>query len=96
MHEHVVEVVERFRNPVRLLAQLIGEGDDLLEVDVAVAELRAQLADELSEQADGVAETFNSLNDTLMQSLDKVKSGRSRGSNRDTDAKSESKAATRS
>jgi len=41
------------------------------------------LADELGEQADGVAETFNNLNETLMQGLDRVKSGgggRSRGS----------------
>ena len=51
------------------------------------------VADELSEQADGVAETFNSLNDTLMQRLDKVKGGaRSRSSNRDAETKSEAKA----
>jgi hypothetical protein len=54
------------------------------------------LADELSEHADGVAETFSSLNDTLMQGLDKVKGGKSRSSSRDSDAKSEAKAATRS
>ncbi|TML02042.1 MAG: hypothetical protein E6G36_12410 [Actinobacteria bacterium] len=83
--------------------QLTGKLEDL------VGQLRSELsngnvdfqkvvslADELSEQADGVAETFNSLNDTLMQGLDKVKGGRSRSSNRDSDAKSESKAATRS
>ena len=33
------------------------------------------LADELGEQADGVAETFNNLNETLMQGLERVKSG---------------------
>ena len=58
------------------------------------------LADELSEQADGVAETFNNLNDTLMQGLDRVKSGgggRSRGSNSsNSETKSESKAGSRS
>ena len=62
--------------------QLTSKLEDLVE------ELRSELkngsvdfqkvvsvADELSERADGVAETFNSLNDTLMQGLEKVKSG---------------------
>jgi len=83
--------------------QLTGKLEDL------VGELRSELgngnvdfqkvvslADELSEQADGVAETFNNLNDVLMQGLDKVKGGRSRGTNRESNAKSETKAATRS
>ena len=55
------------------------------------------LSDELSEAADGVAETFNSLNDTLMQGLERVKNGgggRSRSSN--SESKSESKATSRS
>jgi methyl-accepting chemotaxis protein len=40
------------------------------------------LADELGEQADGFAETFNNLDETLMQGLDRVKSGaKSRSSN---------------
>jgi hypothetical protein len=79
------------------------------KLDGLVGELRSELnngnvdfqkvvtlADELSEHADGVAETFNSLNDTLMQGLDKVKSGGTRGSNRGSETKSESKATTRS
>ena len=53
-----------------------------------VSELRSELsngnvdfeklvgvADELSEMADGLAETFNSVNDTLMQRLQQAKSG---------------------
>lgn len=52
------------------------------------------VADELSEKADGVAETFNNLNDTLMQGLDRAKSGgsggRSRGSS-SSESKSQSK-----
>lgn len=81
--------------------QLTSKLEDL------VGELRSELsngsvdfkkivavADELSEQADGVAETFNSLNDTLMQGLDKVKSGvRSRTS---SSSESKSEAKTRS
>jgi hypothetical protein len=80
--------------------QLTGKLEDL------IGELRSELgngnvdfqkivslADELSEQADGVAETFNTLNDALMQGLEKVKSGagRSRSSNRVSESKSEAK-----
>ena len=60
------------------------------------------LADELGEQADGVAETFNNLNETLMQGLDRVKSGgggRSRSSSSSSGSngeKSGSKTTTRS
>ena len=54
------------------------------------------LADELSEQADGLAETFNDVNDTLMERLEQAKSGRSRSSARQGESKSESKTATRS
>jgi L-ribulose-5-phosphate 3-epimerase UlaE len=52
------------------------------------------IADELSERADGLAETFNSVNDTLMQRLEQAKSGRSRSSGRQSESKSESKTAT--
>ena len=83
--------------------QLTGKLEDLigqLRSELSNGNLDFQkvvsLADELSEHADGVAETFSSLNDTLMQGLDKVKGGRSRSSNRESEAKSESKAATRS
>ncbi len=58
------------------------------------------LADELGEQADGVAETFNNLNETLMQGLERVKGGgRSRSSSSSGSSNSEksgSKATTRS
>jgi len=50
------------------------------------------MADELSEQADGLAETFSTVNDTLMERLEQAKSGRSHSSAR----QSESKTATRS
>jgi hypothetical protein len=88
--------------------QLTSQLEDL------VGELRSELsngdldfqkvvsvADELSEKADGVAETFNNLNDTLMQGLDRAKSGgsggRSRGSSGSggSESKSESKSSSR-
>jgi len=87
--------------------QLTGKLEDL------IGELRSEfgngnvdfqkivaLADELGEQADGVAETFNGLNETLMEGLDRVKSGaRSRsssGSSSSNGEKSASKATSRS
>jgi hypothetical protein len=84
------------------------------KLDDIVGELRSELsngnvdfqkivslADELGEQADGVAETFNNLNETLMQGLDRVKSGggksRSSSSSSGSDGeKSGSKTTTRS
>jgi hypothetical protein len=33
------------------------------------------LSDQISERADGMAETFNSVNETLMQRIDQVRSG---------------------
>jgi hypothetical protein len=54
------------------------------------------LADDLGEQADGLAETFNSLNDTLMERL-KQSNGRGRSSSsRQSSSKSESKTPARS
>jgi hypothetical protein len=52
------------------------------------------IADELSEHADGLAETFNSLNDTLMQRLEHAKGGRSRSAGRQSESKSEAKTST--
>lgn len=84
------------------------------KLDDIVGELRSELsngnvdfqkivslADELGEQADGVAETFNNLNETLMQGLDRVKSGggKSRSSSSSSGSngeKSGSKTTTRS
>jgi len=55
------------------------------------------IADELSEAADGLAETFNSVNDTLMQRLEQVKSGGGSQSRRSGSQASESsKAGARS
>ena len=50
------------------------------------------LADQLSEQADGLAETFSSVNQTLMQRLDQAKKGsRGGGSRSQSESKSEAK-----
>jgi hypothetical protein len=82
------------------LEGLVGELRSELSNGNADFQKIVSLADELSEQADGVAETFNNLNDTLMQGLDRVKNAggsRSRGSSSsNSETKSESKATTRS
>jgi len=57
------------------------------------------IADELSESADGLAETFNSVNETLMQRLQSAKSGSSgSGQSRKSSSQSseQSKAGARS
>jgi dsDNA-specific endonuclease/ATPase MutS2 len=75
------------------LEDLVGELRSELDNGDVDFQKMVSLADELSEQADGVAETFSSLNETLMQGLEKVKtSGRSRSSNRSSESKSEAKA----
>jgi hypothetical protein len=76
-----------------LVGQLRSELDNG-EVDF---EKLVVVADELSEEADGLAETFNSVNETLMKRLEEAKGGRgsrSRSSGRQSDsASSESKTA---
>ena len=37
--------------------------------------MQRPFADQISESADGLAETFNNVNETLMQRLDQLKSG---------------------
>jgi hypothetical protein len=51
------------------------------------------LSDQISERADGLAETFNSVNEALMQRIDEVKSG---GSNRSGSKSKQKAAASRS
>jgi hypothetical protein len=84
------------------LEDLVGELRSELSNGNVDFQKIVSLADELGEQADGVAETFNNLNETLMQGLDRVKSGgggRSRSSSSSSGSngeKSGSKTTTRS
>jgi hypothetical protein len=85
------QLAQNLEDLVGQLRKELGNGE--VDFDKLVA-----LADELSEQADGLAETFNTVNDTLMQRLQDAKSGRgtrSRSSSRGSES-SESKSATRS
>ena len=52
-----------------------------------------QIADEISEHADNAAQTFSSVNETLMQRLKDAKSSSSRGSSRQSSSKQATKTA---
>jgi capsule polysaccharide export protein KpsE/RkpR len=54
------------------------------------------ISDELSERADGLAETFSSVNDALMERLQQAKGGGSSSSRQGSSSRSESKAGARS
>jgi hypothetical protein len=82
------QLTQRLDDIVGQLRSELGNGD----VDF---EKLVTLADELSEEADGLAETFNSVNQTLMQRLEEAKSGRSRSKSTSRQSESsESKTAT--
>lgn len=83
------QLTQRLEDIVGQLQKELGNG----EVDF---EKLVSLSDELSEEADGLAETFNSVNQSLMQRLEEAKggrSGRSKSGGRQSDS-SESKAAS--
>lgn len=57
------------------LESLVGDlRSELEDGDIDFQRL-AGLADQISEAADGLAETFSNVNETLMQRLDQLKSG---------------------
>ena len=77
------------------LEDLVGKlSSELQNGDVDFGKL-VSLSDELSERADGLAETFNSINDTLMQRLQEAK-GSGSGSRQSSGSRSESRAGSRS
>ena len=63
-------ITERLESLVSDLRTELENG----EVDF---ERLTSIADQISESADGLAETFNNVNETLMQRLDQLKSGES-------------------
>ena len=81
------------------LEELVGQLRSELTNGKVDFEKLVSIADQLSESADGLAETFNSVNDTLMQRLQQAKSGGSRRSGSQSSSsgsQSESKAGARS
>ena len=62
------------------LESLVGELKSALDDEIDFERL-SSLADQISEAADGLAETFSNVNQTLMERLDQLKdSGSSSGS----------------
>jgi uncharacterized protein YgfB (UPF0149 family) len=76
------------------LEELVGRLSSELQNGEVDFEKLVSMSDELSERADGLAETFNSVNDALMQRLQEAKgSGSRQGS---SSSRSESKAGAKS
>lgn len=80
------------------LEDLVGQLTSELQNGEVDFEKLVSISDQLSEQADGLAETFNSVNDALMQRLQEAKGGSSGGSSRQSgsSSRSEAKAGSRS
>jgi hypothetical protein len=72
------------------LEDLVGRLSSELQNGEVDFEKLVSMSDELSERADGLAETFTSVNDALMERLQNVKGGSRQGS------RSEAKAGARS
>ena len=84
------QLTQNLENLVGGLRSELGNGEVDFEKLVA-------LSDELSEEADGLAQTFSSINETLMQRLQEAKGGRgrSRSSSRQSES-AEAKSGARS
>jgi uncharacterized protein YgfB (UPF0149 family) len=74
---------------------LVGQLKSELQNGEVDFEKLVSISDELSERADSLAETFNSINDALMQRLDQAKEAVSSGG-RQAASKAESKSGSRS
>jgi methyl-accepting chemotaxis protein len=75
------------------LEELVGQLRSELQNGEVDFEKLVTLSDQISERADGMAETFSSVNDALMQRIDQVKGG---GSSGKQSSRSTSKAGSRS
>ena len=80
----------------RGLEDVVGKLTSELQNGEVDFEKLVSLSDELSEKADGLAETFTTVNDALMDRLQQAKSGNSSGSRQGSSSRSESKAGARS
>jgi uncharacterized protein YgfB (UPF0149 family) len=76
------------------LEDLVGQLNSELQNGDVDFEKLVSISDDLSERADGLADTFNSINSTLMERLKSAKGGATR--QQGSSARSESKAGSRS
>ena len=75
------------------LEQLVGELRSEID-NGADFERMTQIADEISEHADSAAQTFSSLNETLMSRINEV-SGKSRGRESESSGSGRSRSSTK-
>ena len=79
------------------LEELVDQLKSELQNGEVDFEKLTSISDQISERADGLAETFSSVNDALMERVDKFKNGGSRsGSTRNQQSRSSSKSGSRS
>lgn len=78
------------------LENLVGQLNSELQNGKVDFDKLVSITDELSEEADGLAETFNSVNDALMQRLQGAKQGSSSGGSSQQRSRSSAKAGSRS
>jgi len=78
------------------LESLLGDLRSELENGEVDFERLVSIADQISESADGLAETFGSINETLMQRLDQAKNGGGGGSSSGRSQKSSKKSSSES
>jgi hypothetical protein len=64
------------------LQDLVGQLTDELKNGNVDFEKLVSISDEISERADGIAETFSSVNDTLMERLQQASGGGDEGGSR--------------
>jgi ABC-type transporter Mla subunit MlaD len=73
------------------LQDLVGQlGEELKNGNVDFEKL-VSISDEISERADGIAETFSNVNDTLMERLQQASSGAGGGGSRSSSRKETSR-----
>jgi hypothetical protein len=77
------------------LEKLVGELRDEIEGGSVDFQKIVSIADEISEHADGIAETFSNVNETLMERLGQLKNGSRSRSSSSSGSKSSAKSGSR-
>jgi hypothetical protein len=73
------------------LEELVGQLQSELDNGNVDFEKLVSISDEISEQADGIAETFTNVNETLMQRIQQAGGGGNAGGSRRSERKQASK-----
>jgi hypothetical protein len=73
------------------LQDLVGQMSEELKNGNVDFEKLVSISDEISERADGIAETFSNVNDTLMERLQQASSGGGGGGSRSSSRKETSR-----